>query len=429
MKQIHLIIPFSRHENKENLIDAYRGMGVVVHLIMFQDEAVELPSDDFLNPIMISEDSKDCKAKMPGCYKRNWFIKNCDIVDGDYYVTADDDDMYEPGVFDAVRQMDDDIVIISMKRGKNIPVNVDDIRRYPTTTLYAKLENIEIGKISAQQSFVKGKIFKCHLFNEDFHRWDGEIAVHHKEAGEQIAYRPDLFALFNYYEPGRWEGEKFSFGVLVNDVYRLNTVLAKSALPGELHYVFNPESATKGLNQLLDCMEGEGTDIAVLTHQDMYYRNGWLEKVKAQLELLPDSWVVAGIIGKDMEGRMCGKLHDMRIVDIINSSEYHDFPEPACCFDECCIIINMSKEFRFDESLDGFDLYGTLAVLQTWEMGGTAWIIDAFAEHYCMRPFSWWPPDEFKARYKMLYDRFNDKFKSVDSTVFVSRPRFETSAA
>lgn len=221
---------------------------------------------------------------------------------------------------------------------------------------------------------------------------------------------------------------KVSFGCLVNDAYRFNTVLKKSDLPGNVHVFVNPESATKGLNQLLDKMDVEGADIAILTHQDMYYRNGWLQKAKEQLSLLPESWIVAGIIGKDMEGRICGKLHDMRIVDIINTSAVHTFPQEAACFDECCLIINLKTGFRFDESLDGFDLYGTLAVLQAWEMGGTAWVIDAFAEHYCMRPFTWFPDDVFKERYKKLYDRYSNKFGQPDSTVFVNKPRFETSA-
>jgi hypothetical protein len=180
---------------------------------------------------------------------------------------------------------------------------------------------------------------------------------------------------------------------------------------------------------LLDEIEKEGADVAVLAHHDMYFRNGWLQKVKAQLAKLPDSWVCAGIIGKDMQGRMCGKFHDMRMVDVLNTSSVHEFPQEACCFDECVIIINMKKGFRFDEALDGFDLYGTLCVLQTWETGGTAWVIDAFCEHYCMRPFSWFPDDDFKRRYKWLYDRYQSRFEKVDSTVFVNKPRFETSAA
>jgi hypothetical protein len=222
---------------------------------------------------------------------------------------------------------------------------------------------------------------------------------------------------------------KVSFGVISNDAYRLNTVLCKSDLPGELHYLLKPKSATQGLNVMLDEIEREGADVAVLAHHDMYFRNGWLQRVKEQLAKLPDSWVCAGIIGKDMQGRMCGKLHDMRMVDIVNTSSIHQFPQEACCVDECVIIINLKKGFRFDETLDGFDLYGTLCVLQAWEMGGTAWVLDAFCEHYCMRPFSWFPDDAFKARYKWLYDMYKEKFEKIDSTVFVNKPRFETSAA
>ena len=211
---------------------------------------------------------------------------------------------------------------------------------------------------------------------------------------------------------------KMAFGVMVNDLLRLDMVLRQSRIDGDMHYVKNPESATKGLNLLLDIIENEGNDVAILTHQDMYYMQGWGDQVKRQLDLLPESWVVAGIIGKDYEGRICGKFHDMRVPLHFNTSEYHTFPHPACCFDECCIIVNIKSGFRFDESIDGFDLYGTLCVLQSWEMGGTAWVIDAFAEHYCMRPFTWVPDQLFRDNYKVLHDRF-EKIKNgkrLDST-------------
>lgn len=222
---------------------------------------------------------------------------------------------------------------------------------------------------------------------------------------------------------------EFAFGCLINDVYRFNTVFKKSDLPGEVEYIVNPESATKGINTLLDVIENKGSKIAIIAHQDMHLRNGWLELVREQLAALPDSWVVAGIVGKDLQGRICGNIHDMRMVDHVNTTNTHVFPQSAASFDECVLIFNMEKGLRFDESLDGFDLYGTLCVLQTWEMEGTAWIIDAFAEHYCMRSFGWAPDETFKKRYKMLYDRFNEKFDIIDSTVFVSKPHLETLAA
>lgn len=433
--QIHLVMPLWRKENIGRLTAAYRPMRVCWHPIMFQDEISEF-KEPWIFPVVIPMNSKECKAAHPGTFKRNWFIKNCPIVNDDYYVCADDDDMYEPNVMSEIKTMSDDIVIISMKRGHKIPLEAVHPRRYPIDTLYAQPDYVAIAGISGQQSFVKGKIYKDHLFNENSGTWDGEMAIHHKESGEQIAYRPDLFALFNYYEKGRWEkGLQVSFGVMVNDPLRLDMVLKQSQIPRSeytnFHFIQNPESAAKGLNFLLDKIEAEGSDVAILVHQDMYFRAGWIEKVKIKLSQLPDSWVVAGIIGKDMDGLICGQFHDRRIPLDFDTSGVHTFPQAACCFDECVIMVHMASKFRFDETLTGFDLYGTLCVLQAWEMGGSAWVIDAYAEHYCMRPFTWNPDDLFVQNYKMLYDRY--KNIRVDSTALGLPPdgkvRFETSAS
>ena len=207
-----------------------------------------------------------------------------------------------------------------------------------------------------------------------------------------------------------------AFGVLVNDIQRLDMCFRQSEIEGKAHMIKNPVSATSGLNTLLGRMEDEGAEIGVLAHQDMHFRQGWVAQAREQIAKLPDSWIVAGIIGKDLEGNICGKLHDMRIVQHFNTSDMHTFPHPAACFDECAIIVNLKKRFRFDETLEGFDLYGTMAVLQAWEMGGTAWVIDAFAEHYCMRPFTWFPDKDFQARFKWLHERFPNALK-IDSTV------------
>jgi len=211
---------------------------------------------------------------------------------------------------------------------------------------------------------------------------------------------------------------KFSFGALVNDIVRLDMVLRKSELDPTLpcHIIKTPSCATVGMNKLLGLFEKDGADVGVLTHQDMFYRNGWLKQVEEQIKLLPPSWIVAGIIGKDMDGAICGKFHDMRVPLCFNTEDMHTFPHPASCFDECCILVNMKKGFRFDQRLRGFDLYGTLAVCQAWEMGGTAWIIDAYAEHYCMRPFTWFPDKQFEAGFKWLHEKFPNAPR-IDTTV------------
>lgn len=228
---------------------------------------------------------------------------------------------------------------------------------------------------------------------------------------------------------------KLSFGCITNHPARLNMALKQSEIEGEINFIRSPESATKGLNQLLGIAEKEGADVAVLTHHDMSYRQVWTAQIRAQLALLPDSWIVAGIIGKDMRGRICGRFHDTRIPMVFDTSDIHAFPHPASCFDECCILVNLRKGFRFDEDLEGFDLYGTLCVLQAAEMGGTAWIIDsgvasvkvitpagatvvdfAFAQHHCTRGFEWFPDPVFCERFKLLHDRF-PKAERIDTTV------------
>ena len=105
----------------------------------------------------------------------------------------------------------------------------------------------------------------------------------------------------------------------------------------------------------------------------------------------------------------------MRIPQHFNTIDRHTFPQPASCFDECVIIVNMKSGFRFNESFEGFDLYGTLCVLQARDMGGSAWIIDAFCEHFCMRPFSWEPDELFRKNFKWLYEKYAHVAR-VDST-------------
>jgi len=203
MKQIHLIMPFSRPENKQRLIDGYRPMDIHLHPIMFQDEETEW-NEPWIFPVTIPMTDDKCLSFMPGCFKRNWFIQNADIAGEDYYVNVDDDDFYEDGVFQKIKQMDDDVVIISMKRGNHIPVGLPKERQYPIDTLYASSYNMKVGEVSTQQPFVKGRLYGEKLHNETVHHWDGLLAIYWKNTA-QVRYEPDLFALFNYFEKGRWE--------------------------------------------------------------------------------------------------------------------------------------------------------------------------------------------------------------------------------
>jgi hypothetical protein len=201
--QVHLVIPFWRRNNKDALTEAYRPMNIIMHPVMFEDEAMEW-DEPWIQPVIVPfQSSKYGHLQEPQNVKRNWFIQNHEIIDSDYYVAVDDDDMYEANVFGEIKKMDDDIVIISMKRGNRTPNNIHHLKAYGTNTLVAEPRCIGIGSISNQMSFVKGKVFKKYPYDFD-HCADGRLAMLRRENNEQTAFRPDLFAQFNYYEPGRW---------------------------------------------------------------------------------------------------------------------------------------------------------------------------------------------------------------------------------
>ena len=421
MKQIHILMTFSRHDLWEKILDHYRPMNVILHPLVFADEHLPVTTEGWVEGF-----TAPIKKDASIVALINAFIEAAPLHGDDYYVLAADDDGYEPGVFEAIRQMNDPVIFISMKRGYRTPPDLDPLKQYPHNTLYATPGNVKIGSVGGEQIIMKGSVLKSIRYETGEREAisDGLVAIELKEK-YPIRYEPALFALFNLFQPGRWEkiAGGMAFGVMVNDPLRLDMCLKQSTIDPSIpcHVLNNPESATKGLNKLLDLIEAEGTEIAVLVHQDMYFRKGWTEKVKTQLAKLPDSWMVAGIIGKDYQGRVCGVFRDMRIPLVFNTSDLHAFPHAACCFDEAVIIVNLKSGFRFDETMDGFDLYGTLCVLQTWERGGTAWVINAPAEHYCLRPFTWHPDEDFVRNYKWLYDRFSGRWR-VDSTALGMSP-------
>ena len=207
-----------------------------------------------------------------------------------------------------------------------------------------------------------------------------------------------------------------AFGCMVNNPKRLNSILMKSNIGNVPCFIINdPDTAARGLNTLLDIIDKKGAKIGILTHQDMYYKQHWLPQVQDQLAKLPEDWVIAGIVGKDENGKICGRFHDMSSPLWIVSE--HEFPAKCSCIDECTIIVNMKSGFRFDEALKGFDLYGTYACLRANEIG-SAWIINSWAEHYCTRFFGQWEPDEtFEKMWRFLYERFPGK--RLESTVLV----------
>lgn len=201
MPKVHVFIPFSRNYLTTALSLAYYPMGVTLHPITMEgQEDMGWVENELVKPFVVPSCSHSAIAN----HKVNYFLRHAPIEDNDYYVWMNDDDMMELGVAEAVSKMDNPVVFVSMKRGLRMPPPTDNpMQRHPIYTLYAHPDNVKLCGISAEQMFIKGKIYRELQFHRD-HPWaDGFMAIALKEL-LPIRYEPELFILFNYYEPGRW---------------------------------------------------------------------------------------------------------------------------------------------------------------------------------------------------------------------------------
>jgi hypothetical protein len=222
-------------------------------------------------------------------------------------------------------------------------------------------------------------------------------------SGDNVIHTHCIYAAV---KPG--EKLEIAVGCTYDDIRMIESIVKQSDLGGMVVFAkYKPESATKGLNEVLGNIEKEAADIAILTHQDMFFPVGWMERFAEKISQLPDSWIVAGVWGIDKEQRHCGAIYDRRKPGITASQ--HDFPVEVIALDECCLVVNMKSGFRFDEGLEGFHLYGIYAALRAQEMGGTVWVIDCPPEHYTRRTYCWKPDGAFEKVWEWLKQRFPDK--------------------
>lgn len=170
----HVVTPFYRYQNEAFLTEHLKN--VIWHKI---------------------EGTVDWKDQ---CYgKIQKFIKENDIVDDDYYMVLMDDDAYEPDFLTKLKKYNDDLIVVSMKRGDRTP---KEGIPHPAYTLVADPSNMRVGQVGMEQMIFKGFLFKKIVFgNEEVE--DGLLAERIKHL--PIKYAPEIFVYFNYLQPKRWD--------------------------------------------------------------------------------------------------------------------------------------------------------------------------------------------------------------------------------
>lgn len=179
MRKYHIVTPMWREENRSFLIKNTKGFiwhPIEGHIANVQDQTYG---------------------------KINQFIQNHEIIDDDYYQILMDDDALPANFIKTTQGIEGDIVIFSMKRGDHIPEGLPQYRAHPTYDLIACRDSMTVGLIGLQQMRFKGSIFKTLVCKDDPYA-DGMLASTLKDL-QDIVFVPDVYILFNYLEPGRWD--------------------------------------------------------------------------------------------------------------------------------------------------------------------------------------------------------------------------------
>jgi hypothetical protein len=186
-------MPFSRYENADFYLNGLRDKNIIWHPI-FYENPIEF-NEDWIKPYCIGKTYLEVNDPY---LKFNFFIRNEEIVDEDVYCFLCDDDWYEDNVLDTIAQYNEDVIFISMKRGHN------DTMTHGSSTLIT-FDGVRAGSIGLEQMFIKGRILKEVVFGQTVADGMADGVLAEKLQREQrVLHLPDIYALFNYLEKGRW---------------------------------------------------------------------------------------------------------------------------------------------------------------------------------------------------------------------------------
>jgi hypothetical protein len=199
---IHIITPFYRKALLPTLIHYLKPMDIIWHPVCdpVDIEVFENNTISWIKPLL-------CTSFLPTdmCYRKiNDFIESENIIDDDYYGFMGDDDMYEPGFIDVIREQTAKILIYSLYRGNVIP-ECDTERHPPMSIVINSLDEIQVCNIGLGMYIMKGEILRQTKFQNN-HIWDdGRYAEELKARWpDDIKLLPDLYIFGNYFQPGRY---------------------------------------------------------------------------------------------------------------------------------------------------------------------------------------------------------------------------------
>jgi glycosyltransferase involved in cell wall biosynthesis len=174
-----------------------------------------------------------------------------------------------------------------------------------------------------------------------------------------------------------------SVAAAVNDRSTLKRNLAASPMiaGGGVALITETEhaNASGALNAGLERAE---SDVVVCAHQDVYFPDGWEERLLRAVIRLDSQrvdWAVLGVAGIDLEDRFAGHVFSGGLRKECGGT--FDGPVEVGSLDEVVLIVRKSSGVRFDDALPGYHLYGTDIVRTAMKAGRRCYAIDAPVVH------------------------------------------------
>jgi hypothetical protein len=142
-------------------------------------------------------------------------------------------------------------------------------------------------------------------------------------------------------------------------------------------------------------IEESQADFLVFVHQDMYFPEGWIQRVGQAIEIInrtDRNWGVVGVWGVDENGESKGHVFCTASMRLLGQG--WEGGREVVALDEIVLILRKSSGLRFDEELGGFHMYGADICLEAARRGMKCYAISAFCVHnsntYRLFPFAFW---------------------------------------
>lgn len=197
---IHILTPFYRKHLLPTLIKYLKPMNIIWHPVCdpVDIQAFENNSFSWIKGFLTKPITDSAYRKI------NDFIEAGHIIDSDYYCCMGDDDMFEPGLFDMVRQQTAKIIFISGSLGDSVPDSVQGGHQ-PRTLWIKKSSDIITGSIGFAQFIVKGEILKQIKFRLENCYDDGALCMELRDRWpNDYVIMSNWFVFGNYFEKGRY---------------------------------------------------------------------------------------------------------------------------------------------------------------------------------------------------------------------------------